>query len=155
MRAFIFNSSGEKLSGEKLFKCKCTEVTHNIIINVLGCKSRFVRGKEHYVKSGLTYNTLVKKAVTLATRLDSYPHQKWSAPSILSHSFGSGRFWQNSRNWSVGIRLSLLPEIRSFGLGQLLRKSKSNIGSGGEIAARALIRLSLKPTGKAKPAPAE
>ena len=55
----------------------------------------------------------------------------------------------------MGIRSSLLPEIRSFGLGQLLRKSKSNIWSGGEIAARAVIRASLKPTGRAKPAPAE
>ena len=42
MSAFICNSSGEESFGEKLRKCKCTEVTHNIIINGLACKTRFV-----------------------------------------------------------------------------------------------------------------
>ena len=48
MSAFICNSSGEESFGEKLFKCKYTEVTHNVIINGLACKTRFVRERTLY-----------------------------------------------------------------------------------------------------------
>ena len=86
----------------------------------------------------------------MLARADSYPNQKWSAPSIISHSLGSGTSWQNPRKWLAQVKLSLLPEIRSFGLWQSLSDPRSNIDTGGETAAKALIRLSSTPAEKAK-----
>jgi len=97
----------------------------------------------------------VKKVLTRSARRDSYPTQKWSGPSMVWQSLGSGSVSQKLRNWLEGVKSSLLPQMSSFGFRQAARQVKSNRGRGGEIAASTFTWGLATQVEKAKPAPAE